>query len=336
VRSALALVVLAACGGAPPAPATPAGPADGDVLERAACPVPVDDAAFVAEIDAYHREDIEQAGLGEELAARPLDTIFTAEERDRLRAAAAGGRCERVIYASGGLRVVGFVLRPPADTAGPHPVMIWLRGGNRDFGQIGPVTLLTLLRFAEAGFVVVATQYRGVDGGEGADEFGGADVDDVLALVPLARGLPGADVERLYVLGGSRGAMQAVLALRRGLPARAVAFRAGMYDLVKSLADRPELANRWSEIMPGWDTDRAGALAERSAIRHVAELDAPVLLLHGRQDWRVDVEDAEAFAAALAAAGKPHELVVYEREEHQLVFHRDEWIAKVVDWFRAH
>jgi dipeptidyl aminopeptidase/acylaminoacyl peptidase len=336
VKHALVLLALAGCGGgAASTPEKPVEePADGAILERGPCPVGADDAALRAEVDAYYRPDIEKAGLAAQLEARPIDTIITAEERARLAGAAASGRCLRVVYASGGLRVRGFVFLP--DTPGPHPVMIFLRGGSRDFGQIGAPALLTIQRLAEEGFVVVATQYRGVDGGEGADEFGGADVQDVLSLVPLAASFPEADAGRLYVLGGSRGAMQAVLALRRGLPARAVAFRSGMYDLAKSLADRPELEQGWGEIIPGWKTDRAAAIAERSAILHVDEIDVPVLLLHGRQDWRVHVEDSEAFAAALAAAGKEHELVIYDPEEHQLLFHRDEWIAKVAAWFRAH
>jgi dipeptidyl aminopeptidase/acylaminoacyl peptidase len=109
-----------------------------------------------------------------------------------------------------------------------------------------------------------------------------------------------------------------------------------MYDLAGTLEARPELAEPWSQLIPEWDADRAGALAERSAVRHAGALEVPVLLLHGRQDWRVSLAEAEAFAAALAAAGVEHELVVYEREEHQLVFHRDEWIARTADWFRAH
>ena len=46
--------------------------------------------------------------------------------------------------------------------------------------------------------------------------------------------------------------------------------------------------------------------------------------------------DARLVAAALEAAGTAHELVIYEGDEHQLVLHRQEWIARVVDWFRAH
>jgi dipeptidyl aminopeptidase/acylaminoacyl peptidase len=215
-------------------------------------------------------------------------------------------------------------------------VIVWLRGGNRDFGQIAPVTLLNLAWLAEAGFVVVAPQYRGVEGGEGTEELGGADVDDVLAMVPLARSLPDADVEHLYVLGGSRGAMEGLVALRRGLPARAAAWRGGLYDLPRSLSDRPDLSKPWSELIPEWDTDREAGLIKRSAVHWADELHVPMLLVHGRQDWRAALAHAEAFDAALETAGVEHRLVVYDDDEHQLAFHRAEWLGAVVAWFHAH
>jgi dipeptidyl aminopeptidase/acylaminoacyl peptidase len=251
-----------------------------------------------------------------------------------MQAAAASGRCERVIYAVDGLRVVGFVVRPEA--AGPHPVILWLRGGNRDFGAIEPLSLLNLLALADRGFVVVATQYRGVDGGEGREEFGGDDVHDVLALVPLARSLPEADVDRLFVLGGSRGAMQGLLAIKAGLPVRAAAFRGGLYDLEAALAHRPGLAKGWGELIPGFADRQAEVLVERSAIRWPDQVRVPVLLLHGNQDWRSQVSSAADFARALEAAGVETRLVTYDQEEHQLVFHRQAWLDEVAAWFRAH
>jgi dipeptidyl aminopeptidase/acylaminoacyl peptidase len=285
-------------------------------------------------LDDYYKDDILQADLASELAARPLNTIFTADENQRLAAAARDGRCERVIYSSSGLRVAGFVLRPAAP--GPHPVLIWLRGGIRDFGMIEPVTLLNLKLLADAGFVVVASQYRGADGSDGADEVGGADVDDVLALLPLARGLPGADADRLYLLGGSRGAMQGMLAMRRGLPVRAAAFRGGMFDLKATLAYRPELGKIWQALMPDQKDGVDQALERRSAVLWAGEVRAPILILHGRQDWRTRVGEAQAFNDALAKAGVPHKMVVYERDEHQLALHRPQWLNEAVQWFRAH
>ncbi len=80
-------------------------------------------------------------------------------------------------YASGGYSVVGFVLEP----RGPqkHPAVLVARGGNRLMGLIGPRMLLEMNRLVERGYVVLATQYRGTDGGEGTDQFGGGDTQDV-------------------------------------------------------------------------------------------------------------------------------------------------------------
>jgi acetyl esterase/lipase len=185
----------------------PLGPSEaGAILERALCTVNTNPRAFADAVSKLYLDDIFEAKLGTELAARPFASSYSNAENLRLAKAAQAGRCERVMYRSSGLRVVGFVLRPAGP--GPHPVLIWLRGGHREYGKIEQVALLNLQWFADAGFVVVATQYRGADGGEGSDEFGGADVDDVMALLPLARALPGADVGRLYLLGNSRGGMQ--------------------------------------------------------------------------------------------------------------------------------
>jgi dipeptidyl aminopeptidase/acylaminoacyl peptidase len=276
VRYALLAVLVACSSPSEPRTATTvqSAPVDGTILERAPCPLEDYD-AMIAEEEPLIREDIEKAGLGAELDARPLREIVTTEEHARLR---DGGRCERIVYASSGLQVVGYIVRPP--DKGPHPVILWLRGGNRDFGRITTKTLLDLQVLADRGFVVIGTQYRGAEGGEGKDEYGGADVDDVLALVPLARNLPDADADRLYVLGGSRGAMEALIAIRRGLPVRAAAFRDGGYDLFAGLAARPELAQDWSEMIPDFATRRDERLVERSPVRWVDETNVPILVMH--------------------------------------------------------
>lgn len=307
---------------------------NGAILERAPCSVNTDRRAFAEAVNEYFLKDILEAKLNDELAARPLLSSFPYAENLRLAAAAQAGRCERVMYRSSGLRVAGYVLRP--NRPGPHPVLIWLRGGNREFGKIEQVTLLNLQWMADAGFIVVATQYRGADGGEGRDEFGGADVDDVMALLPLARSLPDADVGRMYLLGGSRGAMEGTMAMRRGLPVRAAAFRGGVFDLHALLTFRPYFEPAWREMIPDFDADHEGVLQRRSAIGWAAELHAPVLLLHGRLDWRADVEGSQAFDAMLARAGTDHKIVIYPGDEHQLALHRPEWLQEAANWFRHH
>jgi dipeptidyl aminopeptidase/acylaminoacyl peptidase len=130
--------------------------------------------------------------------------------------------------------------------------------------------------------------------------------------------------------------MEGLIALRRGLPARAAVWRGGLYDLESALADRPDLEEPWSALIPAWKTDRAAELARRSGALWADELHVPMLLVHGRQDWRSALRDAEAFDAALEVAGVEHRLVIYDDDEHQLAFHRAAWLGAAVDWFNAH
>ena len=80
-------------------------------------------------------------------------------------------------YASDGLRVVAYLYSPSA-TRSRLPVVIYTRG-SYVAGDLAPALAPLLRRLARAGFLVLAPQYRGSDGGEGHDELGGADVADV-------------------------------------------------------------------------------------------------------------------------------------------------------------
>ena len=63
------------------------------------------------------------------------------------------------------------------------------------------------------------------------------------------------------------------------------------------------------------------ALKPRSALESVADLHAPVLGLYGGKDQGIPVADVEAMRAALKAAGKPGELIVFADAGHG--FHAD-------------
>ena len=72
--------------------------------------------------------------------------------------------------------------------------------------KIDSWNLIDFYGFASQGFVVLASQYRGNDGGEGRDEVGGADVADVMALMQVALRLPYTDAANVFLYGLSRGA----------------------------------------------------------------------------------------------------------------------------------
>ena len=59
-------------------------------------------------------------------------------------------------------------------------------------------------------------------------------------------------------------------------------------------------------------------LAAQSPARHAAAVRAPILLVHGDKDTVVLASQSQLMADRLKAAGKPHELVILEGENHYL------------------
>lgn len=73
----------------------------------------------------------------------------------------------------------------------------------------------------------------------------------------------------------------------------------------------------WNRFM---GAERLGdrSLDERSPSRLAEQADAPILLIHGRDDTVVPVEQSRLMAQALRRAGKPVELVELDGEDHWL------------------
>jgi dipeptidyl aminopeptidase/acylaminoacyl peptidase len=241
---------------------------------------------------------------------------------------------EEITYLSDGLRVKGYLAKPKEGTA--LPSVIFNRGGNRGFGALSDVRAALLLgRLAARGYVVVASQYRGVAGGEGMEEFGGAEIADVLNLIPLLEGLPEADASRLGIYGWSRGGLMTYLALARSDRFKAAIVGAGVTDSVDGIERRPEMGERvYAELVPDWETNREAALEARSPIRWPETLhkQTPLLLLHGSADWRVDPTQALRMADALYKVKHPFRLVFFEGGDHGLSEYREEVDRLIGEW----
>ena len=240
----------------------------------------------------------------------------------------------RINYLSDGLKVKGFLAEPAK--AGRYPSIIYNRGGNREFGKIGPGQLLFhVVNIARWGYVVVASQYRGNDGGEGQEEFGGADVNDVLNLLPVLGQVPSADTARIGMFGGSRGGLMTYLALTRTDRIKAAVVLAGMTDALRSIAERPELGTKvYAEVMPGYEANRDSVLATRSPVQWADRLcpTTPILLLHGTADRRVSPRDAMDMAERLYELKRPFRMLLFEGGDHSLTEHRSEANAATRDF----
>ena len=125
--------------------------------------------------------------------------------RDEYEAARADSRyaLEQFTCTSDGLVVGAYLYRPKAAGNTRLPVVIFNRGSyTRPEGFAGEMLVLAH-RYAEAGFLIVAPQYRGSNGWPGRDEMGGADLDNLMNIVPAVRRLEQADAGRLFLAGDS-------------------------------------------------------------------------------------------------------------------------------------
>ena len=246
--------------------------------------------------------------------------------------------CFRIQYISDGLRVVGILVKPRGAQSTRYPVIIYNRGGLLDIGKLDTPNILDFFELAANGFVVLASQYRGNDGGEGREEFGGADVNDVTNLMSIAAGLPYADPKNVFLYGLSRGGMMTFLALERGAVVNAVAVVGALFDLEGGLEftrrRAPGIADRVTKLIPDYASRGAAALRERSAVSWPEKVTVPLLIIHGGEDEEVPVSQALAFATKLSVLQKPYELVVYAKEIHEALNNRRDRDARIVAWFR--
>ena len=244
-------------------------------------------------------------------------------------------RVEEITYMSDGLRIRGYLATP--EGPGPFPAVIVNRGGNPRLALwTDQSAWRNLGKIASWGYVVIASQYRGSEGSEGHDEFGGADVDDVLNLIPVLKLVPSADTTRIGMSGTSRGGMMTYLALTRTDKIRAAIVVSGLSDLLESSKSRPELLKVWESLIPDLKGHFDETLKKRSAVRWPEKLPAnvPLLLIHGTADWRVSPVQAFDMSRALYAANRPMRFVMYEGGSHgvpEFLAERDTLIRSWLD-----
>lgn len=299
------------------------GRPDGTIVAQAPC---VPDASRTY---ANYSAAAERTGT----AAQPLLTRAQFAQRVAYR----GFECHRLTYLSNGLKVVGYLWKPRHATGAKLPLVIFNRGGNRERSKLTPWMADGFYDFVSAGFVVLASQYRGVDGGEGAEEYGGADVNDVMSLFPLARALGFVDMMNVFMFGHSRGGMMTFLALKAGAPVNAAAVSSGVANVTGNAVDHPELVETiYSQLIPQWATRADAAMRERSAVEWPERLGAPLLLLHGAADAQVSAARTLELAQRLQALGRPYELIIYAGDDHGLSRNRVDRDRRVLDWFKRH
>lgn len=242
--------------------------------------------------------------------------------------------CKKIIYLSDNLEVVGFLVKPK-NIDGKLPVIIYNRGGNRELGVTSDSSAgKYFVKIASEGYVVLASQYRGNDGGEGREEFGGSDLNDVLNLIEIAKDLPYVNKEKIFMFGESRGGMMTYIACRKSDDIKAAAVIGAPSDLIQVYNEREQqMKDVLSTLIGGTPEKKEEEYIKRSAYYWADEVNVPMLILHGSRDWRAQVSQAEKMGEKLKRYGKDYKLIIYPNEDHNISNKRTEIHDEIFKWF---
>lgn len=221
-----------------------------------------------------------------------------------------------------GRRIPAWYYR--ARREGRKPVIVQVHGGPES--QTQPMLFPVLQYFLHCGYSVLSPNVRGSSGyGKTYSHLDDVDkrMDAVADLAHAALWLkqqPDVDPDRIGVYGGSYGGFMVLAALTNypDLWAAGVDI-VGVSNFVTFLENTSAYRRSHREAEYGsLEKDRA-YLQRISPIHYADRIRAPLIIVHGKNDPRVPLTEAEQIAAALRNRNVPVEVLVYEDEGHGLV-----------------
>jgi len=245
-----------------------------------------------------------------------------------------------------GKMVQGWLLAPPQVEPGKqYGLVLHIHGGPHAMWSPGTRSMwLEWQATASAGMYVFFCNPRGSEG-YGVEwqaatkaRWGHADQADFEAGIDavLAQGHP-IDPQRIGVTGGSYGGFMTTWLIGHSTRFAAAVSARGVYNLITehSMSDAYELVEYSFEMTPWQHADQ---LWQASPIAAVAEMHAPLLILHSELDFRVPIGEAEQLYTMLRRLGRTVEMVRYPREGHELTRsgepnHQIDHMHRTIAWF---
>jgi len=230
-----------------------------------------------------------------------------------------------IAYTVDGVPVIAYAAAADGYQSG-GPLILYARGGNGSFGANTPMFAASYAY--TSGCTVIAPNYRE------ADEFGGADVEDVVFWLDIIPALEFVNSEKVWLLGESRGGMQACLTLLRDEShiVRAAACISGIYDVVNNYEVRTDMREMLRRRIGGSPQQCPEEYEKRSAVTFADQIDTPLLLIHSTGDEKVPYNQAVTFAAELEKYGKSHEFITYENSTHGIT--TAAMMEEIVQWLQ--
>jgi dipeptidyl aminopeptidase/acylaminoacyl peptidase len=245
---------------------------------------------------------------------------------------------------SGDRRMIpAWYFKPRMSEAARMPVVVVVHGGPE--AQFRPYFTWFVQYLLNHGYAVLAPNVRGSTGyGKAFSHLDDVEkrMDSVADLAHAAYWLkqqPDVDPKRIAVYGGSYGGFMVLSALSTypDLWAAGVDI-VGVSSFVTFLENTSGYRRAHREAEYGsLERDRQ-FLESIAPINHVQQMTAPLIVIHGANDPRVPLSEAEQLVQALTQRGVPVELLVFEDEGHGIAKLKNKIVAypAIVDFLDKH
>ncbi|MFB6103539.1 MAG: prolyl oligopeptidase family serine peptidase [Halobacteriaceae archaeon] len=274
------------------------------------------------------------------------DATFTqlTSVNDAVLADADAPTCVRLTWEnSDGTTIEGFAYLPPGfdpEDPEPAPLVASIHGGPMSYDT--PSFDFDYLYWTNNGYIVLRTNYRGSTSyGRAFSESlrgtrGDLEVDDVLTGVDELHDRNWIDEDALYVTGFSYGGITTAHIVTQDDRFDAAAAEHGVYDFYSTFGTDDN--HIWHEDEFGLPWENLDTYREISALTDVGEVDTPLLVTAGEQDWRCPPTQAEQLYVSVKKQGVDARLVVYQNEHHNIgdpdrAIHR---LEELRSWFEEH
>jgi dipeptidyl aminopeptidase/acylaminoacyl peptidase len=241
--------------------------------------------------------------------------------------------------------VEGF-LTYPADFHADrkYPLIVTIHGGPH--GQQGPAFNFKNQVYASHGWATLMVNYRGSTGygqaftdGVFADQNGNEGQDVLYGLSAAMRRHLWIDRDRLGIEGTSYGGQLSAWLITQTNIFKAAIPTAAITNIISY--NYMTYYNQYEQMEWGAFPHQGNlmdVLWERSALKHVANVRTPTMLVHGENDPDVPIAEAEQYYIALRDVGVDAIMVRYPREGHGIAEsrHTVDFIGRSIRWYEKY